>query len=604
MFKMRFPRIRSVTVTRASLSRRGAAYFGMPGPAEFLVAASLFALMIVFRIVNMLHYRFDSDEPQHLHVIWGWVHGFVQYRDLFDNHMPLFHIALAPIVALIGERATVLYWMRFVLLPVYGVAAWCTYRIGALLFSRRVGIWAVILVGFYPGYHFTSFEFRTDNLWVPLWLLCITVLVGGALTVTRTIVAGLLLGLCFGVSMKSTLFVASLLAAAVVTLFLVGRDKAGQSWGHLAQCVASFFTTTLMVPGVIMAFFALKGLWPEFRYCVFDFNVLAPAIANEHHSARFLVISSIAFACAVYATRQVIRAAGDPTLAFRRGFVLLTCASYLAALYSFWVLRTPQDYLPYHPLASVFLASAVITVSTRLGTANFAVAKALGGVGLPAFVALLFLSISLVAQPFWIDSSREETDLLQTILTITNPGDFVFDCYGETVFRQRCSRPVLETITLNGIRRRIIPNTLAHDCVETHTCVAVMTKGRTHLGTKMFKMFVSQNYLPVDRDFLRRNRPWPTHELRVAGAFLKPAQPNSNRIDFDVVIPARYEIIAADGRVTGLLDGTTYEGARFLGRGKHRFVETSGGQNLALLWAQAADRHFTPFDKRHPPASG
>ena len=38
------------------------------------------ALMIAFRIVNMLHYRFDSDEPQHLHVAWGWTQGLVQYR--------------------------------------------------------------------------------------------------------------------------------------------------------------------------------------------------------------------------------------------------------------------------------------------------------------------------------------------------------------------------------------------------------------------------------------------------------------------------------------------------------------------------------------------
>jgi hypothetical protein len=567
----------------------------MSGPPECIAAASLFALMIIFRIVNMLQSQFDSDEPQHLHVIWGWAHGLMQYRDLFDNHMPLFHIALAPIVGLIGERVTILYWMRFVLLPMYGIAAWCTYRIGALLFSRRVGIWALILVGFYPGYHFTSCEFRTDNLWVPLWLLCITVLVSGDLTVRRTIVAGLLLGLCFGVSMKSTLFVVSLLVATVVALFLVGREKVGQSWAHLARCGTAFFTTTLIVPGVIMAFFAHKGLWPEFRYCVFDFNVLAPAIANEHHSVRFLIISSIAFACVIYATRQVIRATSDTALAFRRGFVLLTCASYLAALYSFWVLRTPQDYLPFYPLAFVFLTSTIITVWGRFGTANFVVAKALRGVGLPAFVALLFLSISLVTKPFWNDSSREETDLLQSILTITNPNDYVFDCYGETVFRQRCCRPVLETITLKGIRRRIIPNTLARDCVETHTCVAVMTKGRTHVGNKMFKMFVSQNYIPVGRDFVGKNCPSPKSEVRVAGEFLTPTEPGSSRIDFDVVIPARYEIIAPDGPVTGLLDGTSYEGARFLERGKHTFVETSGGQNIALLWAQAADRHFTPF---------
>jgi hypothetical protein len=65
---MAVPLVRSTPIEHASFFRRGAAYFGMSGPAECIAAASLFALMIVFRIVNMLHYRFDSDEPQHLHV--------------------------------------------------------------------------------------------------------------------------------------------------------------------------------------------------------------------------------------------------------------------------------------------------------------------------------------------------------------------------------------------------------------------------------------------------------------------------------------------------------------------------------------------------------
>src|SRR5690349_20090566 len=104
------------TLQHVSFARRGADYFEMSGPVEFIAATVLFALMIVHKVVNILHYRFDSDEPQHLHVISAWTRGFVQYRDLFDNHMPLFQIALAPIVGLIGERATILYEMRFVLL--------------------------------------------------------------------------------------------------------------------------------------------------------------------------------------------------------------------------------------------------------------------------------------------------------------------------------------------------------------------------------------------------------------------------------------------------------------------------------------------------------
>src|ERR1700694_874887 len=139
-----------------SLTERGAKYFGM-SRVEFIAAVVLFALMIVFKAVNMLRYRFDSDESQHMHVVWAWARGFVQYRDIFDNHMPLFQILFAPIFGLIGDRPTILFWMRFILLPMYFVAAWCTYRVGALLFSRRVAVWAVLLAGFYCGYHFTSF---------------------------------------------------------------------------------------------------------------------------------------------------------------------------------------------------------------------------------------------------------------------------------------------------------------------------------------------------------------------------------------------------------------------------------------------------------------
>ena len=130
---MKHPLIRSTS----SFARRGAEYFGMSGTAEFISATLLFAVLIVLNLLSILRQGFDSDEPQHLHVIWAWTRGLVQYRDVFDNHMPLFHLLFAPIFGLIGERATILYWMRFTVLPIYFITAWCTYRIGAVLFSQR-----------------------------------------------------------------------------------------------------------------------------------------------------------------------------------------------------------------------------------------------------------------------------------------------------------------------------------------------------------------------------------------------------------------------------------------------------------------------------------
>ncbi len=167
----------------------------MSSVVEFWTAVALFVVMIVFRMVTVTHYKFTTDESQHLHVVWGWARGFRQYRDLADNHMPLFQLLCAPIYALIGDCGTVLYWMRFVLEPLYFVACWCIYRIGSLLFSRRVGVWAVILARFYPDYLYCSVEYRADNLWAPLWLLGIVVLLEGAMTLRRALVAGLLIGL-------------------------------------------------------------------------------------------------------------------------------------------------------------------------------------------------------------------------------------------------------------------------------------------------------------------------------------------------------------------------------------------------------------------------
>src|SRR4029450_12588627 len=375
------------TLQHISLVQRGSTYFKMSGPGEFIAAAVLFALMIVIRVVNILRYRFDSDEPQHLHVIWGWARGFVQYRDLFDNHMPLFHITFAPIFGLIGDRATILYEMRFVLLPMYFVAAWCTYQIGTCLFSRRVGIWAVILAGLYTRYHLISLEFRTDNLWAPLWLLCITVLVTGPLTVRRALAAGLLLGLCFGVSMKSILFLLSIAVAALLTLLLVGRRNLALSWTHLVQCIAAFVVSTATIPATIMIFFAFKGLWRDFRYCVFDFNFLAPgaSLANRIHLTLIIII---ALPVILYVARRMICAAEGAGLAFRRVFILMVCTSYFLALKTFWLVRSHDDDRPFYPLVAVLCSGALLALSTKLISLKWNAGQILRRVPVPAFLAV------------------------------------------------------------------------------------------------------------------------------------------------------------------------------------------------------------------------
>jgi len=572
------------TTGRVSMARRGAAYFEMSGPVEFIVAAVLFTLMILIRVIHITRYAFDSDESQHLHVIWGWAHGLVQYRDLFDNHMPLFHIMFAPIVGLIGDRATILYEMRFALLPLYFVAAWCTYQIGTSLFSRRAGVWAVILAGLYTPYHFISVEFRTDNLWAPLWLLCVTVLVTGQLTVRRALTAGLFLGLCFGVSMKSTLFLYSIALAALATLLLVGRQKLAQSWSYLAQCVAAFVVSTAIIPATIMSFFALKGLWRDFRYCVFDFNFLARSTSENSlgHTIRLALTIAIALGIVVYVAPRIIRSTESSGLAFRRVFVLMVCAFYFLALKAFWPVRSHDDDPPFYPLAAVLCSGALLAASNALNGLRWN--RMLREMPLPAFLALGEIFVLVAMQPIWKDRTKQETDLLRNVIALLQPGDYVLDCKGETVFRQRCVHAVFETITKSAIQRGLMADNAPQRCVETHTCV---------VATTLIKR------LPPDtRRFVKRNYLAVTKNLRVAGEQLKRSATNPSRCEFEVTIPAVYEIISPDENVSGTLDGISYNGARFLAAGPHTFESTSGAGDLVLFWAQAVARHFTPF-KHH-----
>jgi hypothetical protein len=571
---------------RSSLAKRASDYFGMSGPAEFLVAVLLFGVLVLSNIFSVLHQNFDSDEPQHLHVIWGWTRGLVQYRELFDNHMPLFHIVFAPILGVIGECATVLFWMRFILLPMYFVSAWSAYKIGTRLFSRRAGIWAVITVGFYSGYYFSSFEFRTDNLWIPIWLLCVALLVRGAMSVHRALVAGLLMGFCLAVSLKATVSLLSVLVSTALAVSLVGREKFGKSWLHFFQYLAVLVGAAALVPGIIMIFFALKGVWPDFRYCVFDFNFLAYTFGKEQvvyksHTALTIIILAILSPVVIYSARWIVRGSGDPHLAIRRAFVFLVCSSYLIALGMFWV-SISRSYRAIDPLVFVLFSGALLALSDRLAHQWQDVFRILRLIPLPAFVALAEVAFLQGAQPGDRDHGGIEPVLLRSVLRLTGPEDYVLDCKGETVFRRRCFQPILEWITIKAIARGLITDDAPQRCIETHTCVvATVIMQRFSEGTLQF---IERNYLPV------------TETLRVAGAVLHPSVKDSRRFDFEVVIPASYKIISRDQNVSGTLDGTPYHCGRFLAAGPHTFESTSTSHNLILLWTQAVDRHFTPFE--------
>lgn len=512
------------------------------------------ALSMVLRALVLLRYKVDSDESQHLHVAWSWSRGLEQYRDVFDNHMPLFHMLFAPLAGVVGERADILFWMRLSMLPLLAATLACTYVTGKRLFSPAVGLWAAILVSISTGFLLSSTEFRTDNLWAVLWMAAVAVIVSGPLTSGRTFLTGVLLGLCFTVSLKSVLLVGALGLGAVAS-------GSGRSLARRLLRRCALFAAGVIAPiAVISTWFFATGAGRAFIYCTVRHNML-PQLGHASHPERGL-IALVAIPLIILASRLTASEETRPDQRRLRVLIFVAALSYLALLVSFWPLIPRQDYLPIYPLVYVFLTAGIFALPrpSRLPALSAVVAASL----------LAFLRIGVIAH----DQTSAQTNLLRDVLRLAAPSDPVMDTKGETVFRNRPFYYVLETITQQRLVRGLIPDEIREQIIRTRTCVVTEDSWR---------------YPPAARNFLNDHYV-SVGLLRVPGRVFQ----NATRARFDVPFTASYALVASGQPVTGALDGSPYAGPRFLSAGVHEFVSTSR-QTVAFVWSAAIARGFSPF---------
>jgi hypothetical protein len=121
---------------------------------EIGVTLLIFLALLVLRWFYTSTRGWDSDEPQHLHVVWGWLNGLLPYRDLFDNHMPLFQVLSVPLFASLGERPDIVTAMRWGVVPLMALGIVAIYFIGSRLFSRRIGLWGAVIAAAFPPVYF------------------------------------------------------------------------------------------------------------------------------------------------------------------------------------------------------------------------------------------------------------------------------------------------------------------------------------------------------------------------------------------------------------------------------------------------------------------
>ena len=474
----------------------------------------------MLRALAFFRYRFDSDEQQHLHVAWAWTKGLVQYRDVFDNHLPLFHMLMAPFVALFGERANILLWMRLPMLALFGIVIWATYAIAREVCDERCAAWSVVLLALFPPFFLKSLEFRNDNLWTAFWMLAMV----GLVRRWRPFVIGLLLGCAFAVSIKTVVL--------LIALIVAKRQK----WLEILAGL-------VVVPAVLATYFVSVGAWDELLYCNITFNSLFA-----------LTRTNLWILCALFPLLLV----GVIWFArrFDLSFFAVIIAVYAITLPPLGVPISPRDFLPLMPLAAILAARALTRV------------RSLAAITLAFIVAIFYYADGFANKTAWY------VTMMHQALRLTRPGEMIMDIKGETIFRRRPFYYVFENLTRAQMVRGIIRDTVAGDVIRTRTHVA---QADGPMWPPQARAFLSENFLDMGR-------------LRASGQWLHSDG------TFTIAVPGEYMIVNERGESHGVLDGTTYTGARELAAGAHRFIGVK--QQTAVVWAPAVRRGHSPFHLR------
>jgi hypothetical protein len=536
---------------------------------EVWFAIGLLIFLLVLKIFYAVHYRIDSDEPQHLHVVWGWTQHMIPYRDYFDNHAPLFQMLCAPLFAALGTRADIIIPMRLAMIPVFALSVYFVGRIAGILVSARAGLWAAVFAAVWPRFFFVTTEFRSDDLWAVLWLAMLFTAISGLITLRRAFIIGLLLGTGLCVSAKTVLLLVSMAAGTIMILILQSRMGQKIAWLRLLELSCLIAAGAVILPAMFSLFFVLHGAFGQMFYCVIAHNIL-PATGAAAPSLlwmpKWVAFLAVPVGIGVYLFRQ---STGNSRRLRTLWVWFVTCFFY-ATLKACWPIVTREDYVVSDPLFMGILAALVISLP-----------EIRPGVFGPLRLALLF-SFPLLGLGFILKSdspfqnrTQNKIGMVATALRLTEPSDYVMDSKGETIYRRRPFYYVLEGLTGRRMKAGLIPDTIPERLVETGTPLAT-----------------ARRMPPAAADFIRRNYLPIAFRLSVLGKILTGAD---EKFGFDIAVPSLYSIVTEFGSLEGTLDGKSICGPVRIEPGYHEIRRSNGSGRVALLWTRAAEKGYNPF---------
>ena len=529
-------------------------------PASVTIPLAVIGVLLAVRCVAVFQLQADSDEAQHLHVIYGWLGGELPYRDRFDNHTPLLYLLFLPLAAIAGETPQIVLLARIAQFPVSLGILGLIYLIGRRLADREVALWTLATTLAWGDWSLKSVEFRPDVLWSGCWFLAIWILnkEPAQLKVRNFLIVGVILGTALCVSIKTTFLAPALALGWTGAWFLCADLRSAFPVERATRCALAAGIGFLIVPAALFGWLISKGISVEtLKFCLIE--------ANRAGFEFGRILRSIALGAIVLWLVWRMKSRSVPGIAVA---LFLSAAIYTVALIGFSPELRKQTLLPVYPLFILF--------AWRYG-AEFLRQREPGTVKVAGLAVCVVAFTHLVIEGrLWEDGLRDQRELLRDTLKLTRPGDFLMDRKGETIFRRRPVYLVYQHATVRAIEEGRLSDPDPAMLTRTGTAVAI---GESMGLTDPMRKFIGKNYMPAGEG-----------RLRVAGRSLLFYEEGGRfAARAPMMIPGEYLVLRGD---------KVLQQTRVQQPGWHD-VDLGGKSDPAsLFWKPAWDAGFRPLKEK------
>ncbi|WP_163328497.1 hypothetical protein GFV12_02730 [Desulfurobacterium thermolithotrophum] len=517
-------------------------------------AIGIFTLIYIsFRIS---YYPFESDELQHLHVVYGWTQNLLQYKDVFDNHVPLFHILMAKLIEILQIKPSqnFVIYVRFIVFFLFFlpqlIIIYLLLKKG-FKFSYLEIFWIIcILTVIIPN---SDIATRPAPLYTFLFLLAIYIISFFDLKKRKV---AFFLGLVNGVNaMVSLKTVILFVPPQLITLFIIRKF-----YNEKINLLSFFFYFLLgfsIFPLFISIYFVKLHDFNDMFYYTVKYNLLP--IKNNYLKRGLIFISIMAiYSYTIWKYKKTFR---QTTFSFF-SITLLSLAFLII-----YPERQSQTTMPIRLLVYLWLLIILVYFFKKIRKENVKLLQI-------SMFFILFMYKSLHPNLF-IDHNEQYKKSLALLLSLAGKNDYVMDAKGESIFWKRPYYYGLEEFTSMRLKKGLLKDKIVPELVKHNTHLIFLFDGGARFPRKDLT-FIKNNYLPADK--------W----VLIAGKKINKK--------FKVTIPGNYIIINQNGKkVKGILNGNSYVGNKvFLSSGFYEFVPKLKEKSVYIYWYKAYKKGVLP----------